>query len=195
MADLTSKENIKIEARAAEKRKFVETLIDISISSLNEMINSIHQLTSESEIDQLYESVVQFIQANKEEIENISLKNLLVNLQEKIASYAKLHEVNKIKILAKFIEFSVKLRRDFGAIVESSKGSLLLLLTFSSKRGYDLYKKDLKSGKIGKEILQLFLYPPLLNSFYLKAEDLVVHLNGRVLTHETGKKNSESMCQ
>ena len=98
LADLTSKENIKIEARAAEKRKFVETLIDISISSLNEMINSIHQLTSESEIDQLYESVVQFIQANKEEIENISLKNLLVNLQEKIASYAKLHEVNKIKI-------------------------------------------------------------------------------------------------
>lgn len=195
MADLTSKENIKIEAKVAEKGKFVETLIDISISSLNEMVNSIHQLTSESEIDQLYESVVQFIQANKEEIENISLQNLLVNLQEKITSYAKLQEVNKIKILAKFLEFSVKLKRDYGAIVESSKGSLLLLLTFSSKKGYDLYKKDLKSGKIGKEILQLFLYPPLLDSFYLKTEDLVVHLNGRVLTHDTGKKISESMCQ
>lgn len=143
LADLTSKENIKIEARAAEKGKFVETLIDISISSLNEMVNSIHQLTSESEIDQLYESVVQFIQANKEEIENISLQNLSVNLQDKIASYAKLQEVNKIKILAKFIEFSVKLRRDYGAIVQCSKGSLLLLLTFSSNKGYDLYKKRL----------------------------------------------------
>ena len=100
-----------------------------------------------------------------------------------------------MNILAKFYKFNREIARKYGAIVESSKGSLLLLLTFSSKRGYDLYKKDLKSGKIGKEILQLFLYSTLLDSFYLKAEDLVVHLNGRVLTHETGKKNSESMCQ
>ncbi|XP_078323917.1 uncharacterized protein LOC111122500 [Crassostrea virginica] len=99
-----------------------------------------------------------------------------------------------MNILAKFYKFNREIARKYGAIVESSKGSLLLLLTFSSKRGYDLYKEDLESGKIGKEILDLFLYPPYLASFDLEPEDLAVHLNGRLLTKETGDVKRDDMA-
>lgn len=168
----------------------METLTNTSIYILNEMVKSINKMTSESEIDQLYENIEDFIQGNnlKEEIENKQFLKLHEKLKRKITSYANSHKPNQMNILAKFYKFNREITRKYGAIVESSKGSLILLLTFSSKRGYDLYKEDLESGKIGKEILELFLYPPYLASFDLEPEDLVVHLNGRLLTKETGKR-------
>lgn len=86
---LTSSENITIEAKTDEKRQFVETLSDMCISILNEMIDTIHGLTSESEIEQLYESVEDFIRETKD-IENSHLENLLKRLEDKIKTYAKL---------------------------------------------------------------------------------------------------------
>lgn len=71
--------------------------------------------------------------------------------------------------------------------MESSKGSLILTVTFSSQKGYDLYKKDLEKGIIGRQILELIFYPPYLASFDLKAEDLVVCLNGQKLTQDSGR--------
>lgn len=164
----------------------METFSDICIRILNEMIDTIHELTSESEIEQLYESVEDFIRENRD-IENRHLENMLKGLEEKIKTYAKLQDGQKMKILARFFKFSLGMKKNYGACVESSKGSLILTVTFSSTKCYDFYKKDLEKGKIGQQILQLILYPPFLASFHLRAEDLVVCMNGQKLTHTIGK--------
>lgn len=65
------------------------------------MIDTIHELTSESEIEQLYESVEDFIRENRD-IENRHLENMLKGLEEKIKTYAKLQDGQKMKILARF---------------------------------------------------------------------------------------------
>lgn len=70
-------ENITIEPKTAEKGKFVETFTDISICILNEMVDAIHGLTPESEIEQLYELVEAFIRKKKENIENKNLQDFL----------------------------------------------------------------------------------------------------------------------
>lgn len=150
------------------------------------MIDTIHELTSESEIEQLYESVEDFIRENRD-IENRHLENMLKGLEEKIKTYAKLQDGQKMKILARFFKFSLGMKKNYGACVESSKGSLILTVTFSSTKCYDFYKKDLEKGKIGQQILQLILYPPFLASFHLRADDLVVCMNGQKLTHTIGK--------
>lgn len=183
---MSSNENITIEAKVGRKRKIVETFSDMSIRILNEMVDAINGLTSESEIEQLYGSLEEFIKENKD-IENNDLENLLKGLEEKIKTYANLQDGKKIKILARFLKFSLRMKKNYGACVESSKGSLILTFTFSSQKGYELYKKDLERGIIGQQILQLILYPPYLASFYLKAEDLVVCMNGQELTKEIGK--------
>lgn len=183
---LTSSENITIEAKTDEKRQFVETLSDMCISILNEMIDTIHGLTSESEIEQLYESVEDFIRETKD-IENSHLENLLKRLEDKIKTYAKLQYGKKMKILARFFKFSLGMKKNYDACVESSKGSLLLTVTFSSTKCYDLYKKDLENGVIGQQILQLISYPPFLASFHLQVDDLVVCMNGQKLTQKSGK--------
>lgn len=164
----------------------METFSDICIRILNEMIDTIHELTSESEIEQLYESVEDFIRDNRD-IENRHLENMLKGLEEKIKTYAKLQDGQKMKILARFFKFSLGMKKNYGACVESSNGSLILTVTFSSTKCYDLYKKDSEKGKIGQQILQLILYPPFLASFHLQADDLVVYMNGQKLTHTIGK--------
>lgn len=82
MVEYTSNETIRIESKIAVKRKFVETLDDTSFSILNEMVNPVDEITSESEIDELYESVENFIKANKEEIENLDFGTFLINLKK-----------------------------------------------------------------------------------------------------------------
>lgn len=74
------------------------------------------------------------------------------------------------------------MKKNYGACVESSKGSLILSVTFSSQKGYDLYKRDLQNGIIKEQIRQLILYYPYLASFGLRAVDLVVRMNGQELT-------------
>lgn len=86
------------------------------------------------------------------------------------------------------------MKKNYGACVESSKGSLILTVTFSSRKCYDIYKKDLEKGKIGQQILQLILYPPFLASFHLQADDLVVCMNGQKLTHSIGKLKDIFFC-
>lgn len=156
---------------------------------LNEMVDKINGMTSESQIEQLYETLNNFIMENREEIENIHLQNVLQGLKEKISKYASLQEEKGIQILARFMKFALEIKKTYNAIVESSKGSLILTFTFSSKKGYDLYKEDLERGIIGQKILQLVLYPPYLASFDLQAEDLVVCLNGQKLTQDSGKSH------
>lgn len=166
----------------------METFSDICIRILNEMIDTIHELTSESEIEQLYESVEDFITENRD-IDNRHLENILKGLEEKIKAYAKLQDGEKMKILAKFLKFSLGLKKKYGACVESSKGSLILTVTFSSTKCYDLYKKDLEKGHIGQQILHMILYPPYLASFDLQADDLILRMNGEDLTLKSGKSN------
>ena len=177
---------IKTDSDDKEEEKFVETLIGIWISTLNEMVHAVDELTSESEINQLYESVVDFVRNNKEEIENVHLRNLLKYLEKKIQSYAQLQRRHRMKILGKFLEFILMLKRDYGVLVECVKGSILLSLTFSSRIGHERYEEDLENGKIGKLIKELFLYPSFLERFGLKAENLIISLNGRKLTQQTG---------
>ena len=49
-------------------RKLTETLSDTSILILNEMINGVNKMTTESEISELYELIEIFIQDNFSEI-------------------------------------------------------------------------------------------------------------------------------
>lgn len=71
--------------------------------------------------------------------------------------------------------------------MECSKSSILLHVTFLSRREYDLYKKDIENGQFGEKIMDLFLYPPFLESFGVKADDIVISLNGRLLTQPRGR--------
>lgn len=167
----------------------MEILTDTSILILNEMVGAVHEMTPESDITQIYESIAEFIQDNKEEPENLHLHNLLKKLTEKITSYAKLQGPNRIKILANFHKFSLRMKREYGARVECSRSSILLLVTFSSLKGINLYKNDLENGRIGEQILELFLYPPFLASFGLKADELIISLNGNLLPQHTGKED------
>ena len=186
--ELTSTETIKIEPKVVGKRKFTETLSDTSFFILNEMINVVNNMTTESEISELYELIEVFIQNNKEEIENEKLEDLLTKLREKITVYANMQEENQMQILARFFRFNIMLKK-YEARMDYSKSSILLLVTFSSRLGYDLYKKDLENGRIGEQILEVFLYPPFLESFGLKADDIEISLNGRLLTQPKGKED------
>ena len=93
-----------------------------------------------------------------------------------------------MRIFARFVRFNIMLKKNYGANVDYLKSSILLLVTFSSRMGYDLYKKDLGNGQIGEHILELFLYPPFLDSFGLKADDIEISLNGSLLTRHKGKE-------
>nr|XP_022314696.1 uncharacterized protein LOC111119132 [Crassostrea virginica] len=182
LTELTSKETIKIQARVAEKGTIVETFIDTSISILNEMVAAVHEMTSESDIHQIYESIDDFIRENKEKPENLQLQNLFKTLIQKMKVYAKKQKTNQIKILANFNKFCLRMKREYGAQIECSKSSILLHVTCSSKSGYVLYKKDLENGQIGEHLLELFLFPPFLSSFGLKEDDIEIMLNDRLLT-------------
>ena len=88
----------------------METFIDTSISILNEMVAAVHEMTSESDIHQIYESIAEFIQTNKEEAEYGQFQNLLKNLREKITFYAKLQGPNQGKVLANFNNFLLTIK-------------------------------------------------------------------------------------
>lgn len=150
------------------------------------MVTAVHELTSESEIDKLYASVVKFIKTNKEEAGNQDFLDMLQKLSQKIKSYAQLQGRHQFRILAKLVDFILTLEMDYGVSMECSKSSILLRLTFSTRRGYERYQKDLNNGRIGNLILKMFLYPPILDSFGLKADDIAISLNGRDLTLQTG---------
>ena len=176
---------------AGKRHKMKETINDIAMSVLNEMVDAVNEVTAEADIYQIYESVEDFIQDKKEEPESLRLQNFFKKLKEKITSYAKLQGRNQIKILANFYKFISKIKRQYEALVECFNGSIVFLMIFSSKEGYDLYKKDIERGRIGEQILELFLYPPFVNSFGLKADDVKISLNDRLLTKHKGK---EKVC-
>ncbi|XP_078319771.1 uncharacterized protein LOC111122013 [Crassostrea virginica] len=187
---LTSKEIVEVQPKDPKKRHNVNIFIQEWISILNEMVAAINEMTPESDIHQIYEAILQFMRGHKEEPENLPLKNMLQVLREKMQSYAKLKDcgVNRIRILAKFAEFYSIFCKEYEVLyLKCSEGSILLLVTFSSRNGYDLYKKDLENGQIGKQILELFLYPPLLESFSLKADDVDIYLNGSLLTQNKAR--------
>lgn len=185
--ELTSVENVVI--RNARENEEAETLCNIIICILNEMVDAIQGLTSESDIERLYKSIEAFITENKGDIDNTHLKSILKRLGEKITAYANLQMGTKMTVLDKYLKFIMRLKKNYGACVESSQGSLILTVTFSSKEGYDCYKKDLEKGIIGQQILQLILFPPFLASFDLKAEDLIVYLNDQELSKGSGDKS------
>ena len=191
---LTSKENIEIQPNDPEKRQKVKNFTQGWISVLNETVAAINDMTSESDIRQIYEAILQFIRGIKEEPENLLLQNLVQKLQEKIYSYAKLKDcgVNRIRILLKFAEFYSNFVKEYEILtVKCSEGSILLLVKFSSRKGYVFYKKDLENGRIGQQILELFLYPLFLESFDLKADDIEISLNGSLLTQNKGNGNAK----
>ena len=189
--ELISTLTIKFQARVAEKETSVETLIDIAILILNEMVAAIDEMTPQSDLEYIYQSIDDYIRGNKEP-ENLPLQNLLEKLWEKIKDYGKIQKTNRMEILANFLKFCLRMSRKYGAQVKFSKSSILLHVTCSSKQGYDLYKKDLENGQIGAMLMELFLFPPFLGSFDLKEGDIEITLNGRLLTQRHGKMN---ICQ
>lgn len=54
-----------------------------------------------------------------------------------------------MKILVKFLKFSLGLKKKYGVCVESLKGSLIFIVIFFLMKCYDFYKKDLEKGYIG----------------------------------------------
>ena len=187
--EITSNEKIEIEPKVDENRQIIVTFIEQSILIVNEMVGAIDEMKTESDIHQIYESLAEFIQCNKHEHEDVFLQNLLKSLEEKIITYARLQGPNQIRILANFLKFSLRMKKVYKAHIKCSRSSILLLVTFSSRKGYELYKKDLENGIIGEQILKLLLYPPYLSSFGLKADDIEISLNGSLLTQYKGKKN------
>ena len=185
--DLTSKEIIVIKPKLPKKENIEDAIDEASIELLNTMVDLVHKTTSESEIDHLYKSVVNFIRANKEETEDRFLGHLFKKITEKIKSYARQQGPSQMRILARFLEFSLMFKREYRASMECSKSSILLHVTFLSRREYDLYKKDIENGQFGEKIMDLFLYPPFLESFGVKADDIVISLNGRLLTQPRGR--------
>ena len=93
----------------------METLIDQWSLIMNEMVDAINESTSESDIDQIYESITEFIQVNTEEAEIGPLQNLLKKLEEKIRFYAKLQRPIQMAVLAKFNKFMLRLHRKYYA--------------------------------------------------------------------------------
>ena len=93
---LNSKETIKIEARVAEKETIRKTFIDTVISILNEMVAENNEMTSESDMHKIYESIDAFIRENKEEPEIFQLENLFKKLIQKKKDYEKGQKTNQI---------------------------------------------------------------------------------------------------
>ncbi|XP_056003730.1 uncharacterized protein LOC130046535 [Ostrea edulis] len=187
-------ETVRIETRNSLKRKHAETLTDTSISILNCMMNSINEWTSHSEIELLYESVEEFIRANKKEKPTLASNPFFRKLRQKITKYAYLKKENQMEILARFILFTLKLKTKYSVELESAEGSILLKLTFSSEKGYDLYMQDLDRGQIGKLILHLLLYPPYVASFDLHADDLKIYLNDKLNQRSVSYYNYRNQC-
>ena len=154
-------------------------------------MSAVNEMTPESDIDHIYESIAEFVQDNKNEPKDLPLQNLLRTLNDNIISYAELYGPNQIKLLANFYKFNLRIKKEYEAHIECSRGSILLLVIFSTKKGYELYKKDLENGRIGEPIMELFLYPPFLESFGLKADDIEISLNGSLLTQHKGKKTAK----
>ena len=167
----------------------METLIDTSITILNEMVAAVHEMTSESDLQQIYESIIDFIRGIGEEPENLLLQNLLKKLMEKVLVCAKIQRTNQIRILANFLKFCLTMKIEYGAHVKYSRSSILLRVTCSSISSYELYKKNLKNGRIGEQLIELFLFPPFLDSFDLKEDDIEITLCGRLLTQRKGRIN------
>lgn len=106
----TSKGTSWIESKVAVERKSVETRIETSISILNAMVDAIHEITSESDIHQIYESITEYIQENKEVAEIGQFHNLLKKLDEKMKIYSKLKGRNQAKVLATYYKFCLRIR-------------------------------------------------------------------------------------
>ena len=191
LIELTSKEIIKIQARVAEKERIVETLIDTSISILNEMATAVEEMTSKSDIQHIYDSIDDYIRENRE-LKNLPLQNMFKNLEEKRKVHAEKQKAKQRKILENFHKFCVRMLEQYHALVECSKSSIVLLVACASKPGYVQYEKDLANGQIGEQLMGLFFFPPLLGSFDLKEDDIEITLNGRLLTQRHGKMN---ICQ
>ena len=186
LVEPTSKVTLEIESRDPEKRKIIETLTDISFSILNKIVGVVNEMTSESDIYEIYESIAVFIQVDQNEPKDMLLQNLLKTLNDKITPYAELHRPNQNKIQANFHKFNLRIKKDYEAHIDCSNSRFLVI--FSSRLGYELYQKDLENGRIGEHIMELFLYPPFLESFGLNVDDMKISLNGSLLTRHNGKK-------
>jgi hypothetical protein len=165
---------VKLEAKSPEKRKLAEIFTETSISILNNMVDSINGWTSQSELDDLYESVDKFIQKNSEDLE-FEISPFYKKLTSKIERYAELKK-NTVQILARFFHFTMMLKEKYGAELVCKSGSLQLEFTFSSEEGFESYMKDFEKGDIEKVIHTVLLYPPYLANFDLHTEDLTLHL-------------------
>lgn len=62
---LTSKETVEIEPKDPEKEHNVNIFIHGWISILNEMVAAINEMTSESDIRQIYEAILEFIRGKR----------------------------------------------------------------------------------------------------------------------------------
>lgn len=107
LIELTSRENVTIAAKVGQKRKHAEAFNDMCIRALNIAVETINELTSESEIEQIYKSVEHFFKEDKEDIENKNLEDMLQRLEEKIIQYAKLQKGNTTKIMLRFFWFNL----------------------------------------------------------------------------------------
>ncbi|XP_056003727.1 uncharacterized protein LOC125662515 [Ostrea edulis] len=179
-------ENVRVEARDPQLNNLVETLTNTSISILNDMKDSITEMTPDSDIELLFESIEEFISENKENISTLTSFPFFEELAQKIKRYAYLKK-SPMQTLARHLRFILRLKKMYGAELECSQGSLLLKLTFSSEGGCDHYMHDLERGEIGELILSVLLYPPYLANYNLHAEDLMIYLNDNEITAETSK--------
>jgi hypothetical protein len=183
---IIAEETVRIEARNSEKERFVKTLNETSFSIMNFMKDIINERTLESEIEELYKSVEEFICESEENRATPAFQQFYKELEEKMKYYAKL-KYNTMKIMANFLRFNLKLKKTYGIEMQVSEGSLILKLMFFSERGYDLYMQDFKRGEIRMQILSVLLYPPYLANFDLDAEDLMIYLNDTEITKKISK--------
>ncbi|XP_062573211.1 uncharacterized protein LOC134235113, partial [Saccostrea cucullata] len=184
----------KVNARAKDptKKEQADILLKTTIDLLNHMVDCINEVTTEEELKEIFDTVENLLKEGSNEIIRDSIKPFFDKLSSKIKTYANQH-VRKISILAKFTKFVIFLRTKYGADMKSYQSSLLPHLTFLSKEGYKLYERDLERGEIGKEILDLLLYPVYLACFDLKSHDLIISLNNQTIYDDVGERKYQGL--
>ena len=115
--ELASKETIEIKSRLAAKTHILESFVDVSILILNKMVDAVNEMTSESDINQIYESIAEFMRYNKEEPENRHLQELLKKLSVKIKEIA-FRRTDRIKILSNFHKFCLRMTIDWSGNIK-----------------------------------------------------------------------------
>ncbi|XP_062590255.1 uncharacterized protein LOC134251850 [Saccostrea cucullata] len=176
---------VDVTLKDSAKKEVTNFFLGITNYLLNRIVDHIDEPSIDEELNIIYDKIVESLKDKSKDMSMDFLKLIFDKLLSKIKKYTDQRE-REINILNKFTEFIRYIKREYAAKISSNIGSLVLKLKFSTDKGFELYNKDLERGAIGKQILDLLLYPSYLACFDLQSDDLIISLNNQTIYHETG---------